>query len=131
MVFILKFSEQSLYYDIVTMGLLLLDCVLLQVLLFYFAKMSCSTISFNDDSITCKFLKREWKRFEYNKIVQWGVFSERDRKFIFFAANSIPENEKHFSWFYSQKNIIVLEYRFEIIEFMRKMLKNSAFIEIK
>lgn len=100
--------------------LLTANLIFLNVFLFYMYRMLASLVIFEEDVVKCSFLKRTRRLIPYKDIREYGVFWEKGKKYIYISKAELSETErkKAFELYKKTKNVIVLQYNDEAMDFL-------------
>lgn len=82
-----------------------------------------STETFEKDAVRCTFLNKTRRLIPYNEIKDYGIYRENGVKFIYISKVTLSEHErqKKISYLYRRtKNVIVVQYDAEIMEFIKE-----------
>jgi hypothetical protein len=95
--------------------------IILNFTLFYLFKNLLSYVIFKDKEVRCKFMNLDRRIIPYDEITEYGIFFDRQIKFIFISRMELTEfqkEEKMFQLYQKTKNVIVLEYNNEVMQFL-------------
>lgn len=94
--------------------------IILNVYLFYMYRMLTSVVIFEEDAVKCSFLKRTRRLIPYKEIREYGVFWEKGVKYIYISTAVLSETERNkaFELYKKTKNVIVLQYNDEAMDFL-------------
>lgn len=95
--------------------------IILNFTLLYLFKNLLSYVIFNDKEVRCKFVNLNRRIIPYKEITEYGVFYDRQIKFIFISRMELTEfqkEEKMFHLYKKTKDVIVLQYNNEVMQFL-------------
>jgi len=85
--------------------------------------MQGSIVVFEEDVVKCLFRKRTRREIKYDEIKDYGVFWIGKIKFIYVSRmvlTEIQRNAEAFRLYSKTKDVIVLEYQIEVMDFLER-----------
>lgn len=107
----------------IAMILAVVGLIIFNGLVFNIYQTLVSLVAFEKDAVRCSFLGRTRRLIPFKEIRDYDVFLHADTKFIFMSKVKLSEverNKKAFQLYNKTKNVIVVEYNDEVIDFLKE-----------